>query len=111
MIGLYGVLSYMVQTRINEIGIRLALGSTRTRVITLIVRETAVLLLAGLTVGAIGSFAASRTMSALLFGLSPGDTNTLIAAAVVLGLIAVAASYIPAWRASRVDPMVALRHE
>ena len=111
VIGLYGVLSYMVQSRINEIGIRLALGSTRARVISLVVRETAFLLLAGLTVGAVGSLAASRATSALLFGLSPGDTNTLIASASGLALAAAAASYIPAWRASRVDPMVALRHE
>ena len=111
LIGLYGVLSHMVQTRVNEIGIRLALGSTRVRVIALMVRETAGLFLAGLAVGAIGALAASRGASALLFGLSPGDTNTLVAAAAMLALIAAAASYIPARRASRVDPMVALHHE
>ena len=111
MIGLYGVMSYMIQRRKHEIGIRIALGASRRRVIVLIGRETAVLVLVGLSIGAIASLAVARAMGALLFELSPGDPSTLIAAASVLALIAAIATCVPALRASRVDPMVALRHE
>jgi predicted permease len=111
MIGLYGVMSYMVERRKHEIGVRIALGATRRRVMVLIGRETAMLVLAGVTIGAIASLAVARGLGALLFELSPGDPRTLIAAASVLSLIAAIASGLPAFRASRVDPMVALRHE
>jgi predicted permease len=111
MIGLYGVMSYMVERRKHEIGIRIALGASRRRVMLLIGRETAVLVLVGVTIGAIASLAVARAMRVLLFELSPGDPRTLVAAASVLALIAAIASCVPALRASRVDPMVALRHE
>jgi len=101
----------MTQRRKGEIGIRLALGATRLRVIALIVRETAVLLLVGIAIGAIVSQWVTRAMQGLLFQLSPTDFRTMVAAASALAIIAVFASYVPAWRASRVDPMVALRHE
>jgi ABC-type antimicrobial peptide transport system permease subunit len=111
VIGLYGVLSYMTQRRKGEIGIRMALGATRLRVIALILRETAVLLLAGIAIGAIVAQWVTGAMQALLFQLSPTDFRTMVAAASALAIIALFASYVPAWRASRVDPMVALRHE
>jgi putative ABC transport system permease protein len=111
VIGLYGVLSYTTQRRKGEIGIRMALGATRLRVVVMIVRETAVLLLAGMGIGAIVSLWVTNAMQSLLFQLSPTDFRTMLAAASALAIIAVLASYIPAWRASRVDPMVALRHE
>jgi predicted permease len=111
VIGLYGVLSYMTQRRKGEIGIRLALGATRLRVIALIVRETAVLLVVGIAIGAIVSLWVTSAMQSLLFQLSPTDFRTMVAAASALAIIAAFASYVPAWRASRVDPMVALRHE
>ena len=110
-IGLYGVLSYTTQRRKGEIGIRMALGATRLRVIAMIVRETAVLLLIGIAIGAIVSQWVTGAMQGLLFQLSPTDFRTMVAAASALAIIAVFASYVPAWRASRVDPMVALRHE
>jgi ABC-type antimicrobial peptide transport system permease subunit len=111
VIGLYGVLSYMTQRRKGEIGIRLALGATRLRVVVLIVRETAVLLLVGIAIGAIVSLWVTSAMQGLLFQLSPTDVRTMVAAASALAIIAVFVSYVPARRASRVDPMVALRHE
>jgi predicted permease len=111
VIGLYGVLSYMTQRRKAEIGIRLALGASRLRVVALIARETAALLLVGIGIGAIGSLWVTTAMQSLLFQLSPTDFQTIVAAALTLAIVAVLASYIPAWRAARVDPMVALRHE
>lgn len=111
VIGLYGVLSYTTERRKGEIGIRMALGATPLRVVAMIVRETAVLLLAGIVLGAIVSQWVTSAMQGLLFQLSPTDFRTMLFAASALGIIAVIASYVPAWRASRVDPMVALRHE
>jgi ABC-type antimicrobial peptide transport system permease subunit len=111
VIGLYGVLAYTTQRRKGEIGIRMALGATPLHVIAMIVRETAVLLLAGIAIGALVSQWVTGAMKGLLFELSPTDFRTMIAAASALAIIAVVASYVPAHRASRVDPMVALRHE
>jgi predicted permease len=111
VIGLYGVLSYMTQKRKGEIGIRMALGATRLRVVALIIRETAVLLVVGIAIGALVSQWVTRAMQGLLFELSPTDFRTMVAAASALTIIAVFASYVPAWRASRVDPMIALRHD
>ena len=111
VIGLYGVLSYMTRRRKGEIGIRMALGATRRHVVALIIRETAVLLLIGIATGAIISLWITTAIQALLFKLSPTDFRTMVAATSALVIIAVFASYVPAWRASRVDPMVALRHE
>jgi ABC-type antimicrobial peptide transport system permease subunit len=126
VIGLYGVLSYITQRRQNEIGIRMALGATRLRVVGMILRETVILLFVGIAIGAIilrwvapstsvrrilETIFRIRDMQGLLFELSPTDSHTMIAAALSLAIIAVLASYVPAWRASRVDPMVALRQE
>jgi predicted permease len=111
MIGLYGVISYMVLRRRNEIGIRLALGASRADIVLLILREMAALLLVGLGIGTFVSLAAAQGADALLFGLAPHDAPTLLASACLLAAVAGLASFMPALRASRVDPMVALRHD
>ncbi len=111
VIGLYGVISYMVARRRNEIGIRMSLGAGRRAIIALVLRESFWLLSIGLTLGVALSLAASRAATSLLFGLKPYDAATLIMATVILAVIALAASYIPALRASKLDPMDALRNE
>jgi predicted permease len=110
-VGLYGVISYTVARRTNEIGIRIALGAGRNNVMGLIWRETGMLLAVGLGAGVVISLAVGRAAATLLFGLQPSDPLTFTAAGVALTLVALGASYLPARRASRVDPMVALRHE
>jgi putative ABC transport system permease protein len=110
-IGLYGVMSYMVARRKNEIGIRMALGADRADVVRMVMREAAVLLAAGVVVGLVIAVLAARTATKLLFGLQPGDPSTLAMAAVGLGLVAMLASYLPALRASRLEPTEALREE
>jgi putative ABC transport system permease protein len=111
MIGLYGVISYRVLRRQNEIGIRLALGSTRPRIVILILREVLVLLAVGLGIGTVISLAAAQVAGSLLYGLSPYDLPTLAASVCLLAAVAGVASFVPALRASRVDPMIALRHD
>jgi len=110
-IGLYGVMSYIVERRRNEIGIRIALGADRHTVIAMIMREAAALLGVGLVIGALAAVGAARWASALLFGLRPGDPLTLGTAILALTIVAVLASYVPAWRASRLEPTAALREE
>jgi putative ABC transport system permease protein len=110
-IGLYGVMSYMVARRRNEIGIRMALGADRRDVVRMVMREAGVLLGAGVLVGLVAAVAAARTATKLLFGLQPGDPATLLMAAAGLGLVAMLASYVPALRASRLEPTEALREE
>jgi predicted permease len=111
MIGLYGVISYIVAMRKNEIGIRMALGASRQKIIGVILRQTMFLLGAGVAVGLLLALAASRGAASLLFGLQPNDPLALISAAGFLIIVALVASYVPAWRASRVDPSIALRYE
>jgi ABC-type antimicrobial peptide transport system permease subunit len=110
-LGLYGVISYMVARRRNEIGVRIALGADRGRVIRLVLREAGLLLAVGLVAGAVLSFWAGRTAATLLFGLQAHDPATMIAAMALLAAVALASSYLPARRAARLDPMVALRDE
>jgi predicted permease len=110
-IGLYGVISYMVERRRNEIGIRLALGAGAPKIVGLVMREAAALLIAGLLLGAACSLALTRATASLLFGLSAGDPLTLFVAAGLLAAAVAVGSYLPARRASRVDPMTALRCE
>ena len=110
-IGLYGVISYTVAQRTNEIGIRMALGAQRSGVIGLILREVSVLIGIGVAVGAGLTLAGSKAASSLLYGLKAHDPLTLAGAAVLLGAIGFAASYVPARRASRLDPLAALRYE
>jgi predicted permease len=110
-IGLYGVMSYMVARRRTEIGIRMALGADRKRVVRLIVREAAVLLAAGLLVGGVLSIAAARSASALLYGIKPWDPATLGIGIAALAGVSLFAAWLPARRASRVAPNTALREE
>ena len=110
-IGLYGVISYTVAQRTNEIGVRMALGAKRSGVIGLILGEVAILIAIGVVVGAGLTLAGSKTANSLLFGLKAYDPLTLVSAVVLLATIGFAASFIPARRASRLDPMVALHYE
>jgi len=110
-IGLYGLLACSVARRIKEIGIRMALGAERSRVMTLVVSRAVRLVLAGISVGLPTALAASRWIESMLFGLKSTDLITIAGAIGMLILTAQVAVYIPAWRASRVDPLAALRHE
>ncbi len=109
--GLYGVISYMVARRTNEIGIRMALGADRRDVVKLILREGGLLLVFGVAAGAVLALAAATTARSMLFGLQPYDPATLGMAIVLLAAVTLAASYLPARRAAKLDPMVALRDE
>jgi predicted permease len=110
-IGLYGVIAYMVARRRNEIGVRIALGAGRGNVIGLVLREAVVLLGAGLVIGAGLALWATRAASTMLFGLKPNDPATFAGAIALLAAVALLASYAPARRASRVEPMQALRED
>lgn len=110
-IGIYGVVAYMVARRTNEIGIRMALGATPGNVMGMIMREAGALLAAGAVCGAVLAALGARTAKALLFGLKPYDPRTLLLAVAVLGAVAILASYWPAHRAARLEPMKALREE
>jgi putative ABC transport system permease protein len=110
-VGIYGVVAYAVQRRTREIGVRMALGARATDVLGMVLREGGALAAAGVTLGIIGAFAASRLLAGFLFGVTPSDPAVFVAVPALLGLVAVGACVIPARRASRVDPMVALRSE
>ena len=110
-VGLYGLLAYSVTQRIKEIGIRMALGSTRKSVVALVLSGGARLVLAGIAVGLPAAWAASRWVESLLFGVTRMDPLTILGAIVLLLASAQLAAYLPARRASHVDPLVALRHE
>jgi putative ABC transport system permease protein len=110
-VGLYGVISYLVTRRRNEIGIRVALGADRGRVILLVLREAVLLLAVGVAVGVLLSIWVGRTAATLLYGLKPYDPLSLVGASLLLAGIALAASYLPARRAAALEPMVALRDE
>jgi predicted permease len=109
--GLYGVVSYTTARRTNEIGLRMAIGADRGEVIRMVLGETLMLVLAGLAIGIPAAVAASRLIAATLFGVSPSDPMTLAAVALVMLAVGLLAGFVPAARASRVDPMAALRQE
>jgi predicted permease len=109
--GLYGVVSYRVSTRTREIGIRMALGAERGQVVRSVLRQIALLTISGIAFGLIVAFVAARFVGSLLYGLSPRDPIALAVAAAIMLAAAVVAAYLPAIRASKVDPMVALRYE
>jgi ABC-type antimicrobial peptide transport system permease subunit len=111
IIGLYGVMSYNVARRRNEIGIRMALGAEQARVLSMVMREVAWLIAIGLAIGLCAALATTRFVSSFLYGLKANDPWTLSLAAAVLAGVAFAAGYLPARRASKLDPMTALRDE
>ena len=110
-IGLYGVISYTIARRINEIGIRMALGARRSRVLWMVLRETMLLALAGIVIGVPVALGSARAVSSRLFGLSPSDPATLLVAIGILLVVAVFAGLIPGSRATRISPVQALRYE
>jgi putative ABC transport system permease protein len=111
IVGLYGVIAYSVSQRTREIGIRMALGSQKGDVIRLILSEGTLVILIGLAVGLAASVSSTRFLSSLLFGVTATDPLTFAGVIILLALVALAACYIPARRAAKVDPMVALRYE
>jgi len=111
VLGVYGTISYMVGEQTREIGIRLALGADRGMILTMILGQGLRLATGGAAVGLVGALLATRLISGLLYGVSPFDPITFVSVAVVLTVVALAASYLPARRAMRVDPVTALHYE
>jgi putative ABC transport system permease protein len=110
-VGIYGVISYSVAQRTREIGIRIALGARRSEVLLLILRQSTRLAFAGIVFGLVGALLLTRLMAGLLYGVAASDPIVYVSVAGLLIAVALAASYLPARRAMRVDPVVALRYE
>jgi putative ABC transport system permease protein len=110
-IGIYGVLSYSVAQRTQELGIRAALGATERNLLRLVLSRGVVLTVIGLVLGVAGSLGLTRLMASLLYGVGARDPATMMAVAALLAVVAVIACYVPARRATKIDPLVALRSE
>ena len=110
-IGIYGVLAYLVDQRTSEIGVRMALGADRGDILRLVLRQGLVLAAIGIAVGLVGAVFAARAIANMLFGVSPFDPVTFAGIALALTMVAALACYLPARRATRVDPLTALRQE
>jgi putative ABC transport system permease protein len=110
-VGIYGVISYSVGQRTHEMGIRMALGARGRDVLKVIVGQGAALSMLGLLLGVVGALGLTRLLSGLLYGVRPTDPLTFAGVTVLLGLVALLASYLPARRAAKIDPVIALRHE
>jgi putative ABC transport system permease protein len=111
LIGVYGVTAYGVSQRTHEIGIRKALGAQPGDVLFMVVRQGLLLTLAGIVIGLAGAFAVTRLMQSLLFGVRAADPLTFAVVPILVAAVAILAAYLPARRASKVDPMIALRYE
>jgi putative ABC transport system permease protein len=111
MIGVFGVINYSVAQRTHEIGIRIALGAQRASIFRLVVGQGLLLAVIGISLGSIGAFALTRLIRGLLYGVSPTDATTFAIVGILMALVAVLACYIPARRATKVDPLIALRYE
>ncbi len=111
MIGIYRLISYAVTQRTHEIGIRMALGARRAEIVRMVVREGIVLAVTGICAGTISALGLTRVMATLLFDVKPNDPATFAAVAISLAVIALLASWVPALRAARVDPLTVLRYE
>ena len=109
--GLYGVIYYLVTQRTREIGIRVALGADKARVVRLVMQQGLVLVAGGIVAGLIGAILLSRILGNMLYGVGTHDPLTFAAVSIMLGTIAMLATALPAWRAARVDPVIALRAE
>jgi predicted permease len=110
-IGIYGIAHYAVEQRVQEIGVRIALGASRRDVVAFVVMQGVKVPVAGILVGLLGAFAATRVIQHLLFGVSPTDPLTFVSVAILLAITALFACYLPARRAARVDPLIAIRTE
>jgi ABC-type antimicrobial peptide transport system permease subunit len=110
-VGIYGTIAYTVAQRTKELGIRIALGAERAEILRMVLRETLVVVGAGLLVGLPLATLGTRMLTAQLYGLSPHDPLTLVIAILAISAVTIAAGFVPARRASRVDPMKALRYE
>jgi putative ABC transport system permease protein len=111
VIGIYGVMAYSVAQRTREIGVRVALGAGRSEVMRLVLGQSLLLTTVGIALGIAGAASVARYLDRMLFGLSPLDPATYVGVSTLLAAVAAAGSYVPAHRATKVDPMVALRHE
>jgi ABC-type antimicrobial peptide transport system permease subunit len=110
-LGVFGVMAFQVARRTNELGVRMALGANRSDIIWLVLREVAIMLLVGSVIGCVAAMTLTRLAKNMLFGLTASDPVLYLMATAILGGATLAAGYFPALRASRVHPMVALRHE
>src|SRR5262249_30828642 len=110
-VGIYGVVSYAASRRSHELGLRMALGAGRRQVLGMVIRQSMAPVLIGSGIGMIGALVLTRFMSTLLFNIEATDPLTLVAVVLILGIVGVAACYLPARRAARQDPLVALRYE
>ena len=111
IVGVYGVVSYAATQRTQELGVRMALGASPRQILALLLRQGAQLVAAGLLFGLVGAWALTRAMSHMLVGVSPSDPLTSLSVAALLSFITLLACWIPARRAMRIDPIVALRYE
>jgi predicted permease len=111
LMGVYGLLTFSVSQRVREIGVRMALGASRTAVVLAVLRQSLGVVIAGVIVGSLAGAALSKVVKSLLFGVEPGDPATIATVAIAMVLAALLASYLPARRAARIDPVIALRDE